>query len=164
MSAFRFCITLVGALCFISMGNYPVSTYYPSRSKESVPDYMELAIISAYAETGVPVEYIRGIVAWECGNDLSVNVTNRNGTVDHGPGLNSRWLNEYAWKYNKGKKVDPHSLHSITIVAKILANNYKVFNEWDMTLTSYRRGVRGAIKHGIDYFYVNNVKRLGTKL
>jgi hypothetical protein len=124
---------------------------------------MEIALASTYAETNVPVEYLRGIVAWECGNDLSRNIKNRNGTIDHGPGLNSRWLDEFAWRFNDGKEINPHSYSAITIVGKILANNYKMLKDWDRTLSSYRWGVQGTIKYGIDRYYIDNVKRLGKR-
>lgn len=158
-----FVLVVFGTFLFLSSMNYekPVSSI-PSRSKEYVPP-LETMIVKAYAETGVPVEYIRGIVAWECGNDLSRNVRNRNGTIDHGPGLNSRWLKEFAWRFNEGEKIDPHSLHSILIAARILANNYKALHDWDWTISSYRWGVQGTIMHGVDRYYVDNVKRLGRK-
>lgn len=163
MKAGMMLVIVSGMLLFVSSAGRDVSsTGIPSRSKESI-NPLEMAIASAYAETGVPAEHIRGVVAWECGNDLSRDVKNRNGTIDHGPGLNSRWLKEFAWRFNGGKKIDPHSLNSVLIVARILANNHEVFNEWDRTLSSYRWGVQGTVMHGIDRYYVDNVKRLGTK-
>jgi len=135
-------------------------TVIPAKSRDIV-DYFELAMVQAYVDTGVPMEYLRGVVAWECGNDLSRNVKNKNGTVDHGPGLNSKWLKEFAWRFNDGKEIDPHSYSSIKIVGRILANNYKVFHDWDWTISSYRWGVQGTIMHGVDRYYIDNVKRLG---
>jgi len=125
--------------------------------------FLEQEIIKVAKETGVPIDYLRGIIAWECGNDLSLKVKNSNGTVDYGPGLNSRWLKEFAWRFNDGKKIDPHSYSSIKIVGRILANNHKVLRDWDWTLTSYRWGVQGTIMHGVDHYYVDNVKRLGKQ-
>lgn len=158
-----FVLTVAGTFLFLSFMEYekPISGV-PSRSREQVPP-LETMIAKAYAETGVPVEYIRGVVAWECGNDLSRNVRNRNGTIDHGPGLNSRWLDEFAWRFNGGRKINPHSLNSVLITARILANNHKALHDWDWTISSYRWGVQGTIMHGIDRYYVENVKRLGAK-
>ena len=124
-------------------------------------DPLDWAIIKASAETNVPINYLRGIVNWECNNDLSTKVKNTNGTFDLGPGLNSRWIGEYTWRFNKGKHFDPHSIESIIIVARILANNYKVFHNWNWTISSYRRGVIGTIEYGIDKYYVDNVKLAG---
>ena len=161
MGGVAFVSIVLGTFLFLSsMGYTPDPLYTPSRSRETV-EPLETAIITAYAKTEVPVEYIRGIVAWECGNDLSRNVKNRNGTIDHGPGLNSRWLEEFAWRFNDGKKIDPHSLEAITITAKILSNNYKVLHDWDWAISSYRWGVQGTIMHGVDRYYVNSVKKLG---
>lgn len=125
-------------------------------------DPLSWAIIKASAETNVPINLLHGIIEWECGNDLSTKVKNKNGTIDLGPGLNSRWIREYQWRFNNDKSFDPHSLESVTIVARILANNYKVFHDWDLTLTSFRWGVSGTIRHGIDYYYVTNVRSLGN--
>jgi hypothetical protein len=123
---------------------------------------LELTIIDAWRETKVPMSLLKGIIAWECNNDFSLKIKNKNKTYDLGPGLNSKWLKEFAYRFNKGKKIDPHSLEAVFIVARILANNHKVFNNWDWTITSYRRGVEGSIMNGIDWYYANNVRRLGN--
>jgi hypothetical protein len=60
-------------------------------------------------------------------------------------------------------KIDPHSFSAITVVARILANNYKVLHDWDWTISSYRWGVQGTIMHGVDRYYIDNVKLLGNK-
>jgi hypothetical protein len=122
---------------------------------------LEHEIREASISTNVPVEYLRGVIAWECGNDFSKVVKNRNGTVDRGPGLNSRWLHEFSWRFNGGQKIDPHSYSSIKVVARILANNYKIFHDWNLTLTSYRWGVKGTIMRGVDVWYVDNVRQSG---
>lgn len=124
---------------------------------------LEQEIRKVSDETKVPIEYLRGIIAWECKNNFASKVRNRNGTFDYGPGLNSRWLEEFAWRFNDGKKIDPHSYSSIKVVGRILANNYKALHDWEWTLTSYRWGVQGTIMHGVDRYYVDNVKRLGEK-
>jgi hypothetical protein len=163
MGAIFAIIVLVTVFVFMSFAPYKtVDTSIPSRSRDAI-DPMEVALATAYADTGVPVEHLRGVVTWECGNDLSRDVKNRNGTIDHGPGLNSRWLKEFAWRFNDGKKIDPHSYSSIKVVARILANNHKVLHDWDWTISSYRWGVRGTIMHGVDRYYIDNVKRLGIK-
>jgi len=156
-------IVVVVGFLFLSSASYSnTDSTTPSRSRDTI-DPMEVALATTYAETGVPVEYLRGVVAWECGNDLSINVKNRNGTVDHGPGLNSRWLEEFAWRFNGGVKIDPHSYSAIKVVGRILANNHKVLKDWDWTISSYRWGVQGTIMRGVDKYYVDNVKRLGRK-
>ncbi len=147
-------------LLFASSAPYSTAAVL-SRSHDGF-DPLEVAIAEAYAETGVPVEYIRGVVAQECGNDLSKDARNRNGTVDHGPGLNSRWLDDYAWRFNGGRKVDPHSIESVLIVGRILAANHRALEDWDKTISSYRWGVGGTRKYGIDRQYVNKVKEYGT--
>ena len=122
---------------------------------------LESIIIDAWRETKVPMSILKGIIAWECNNDFSLKIQNKNKTYDLGPGLNSRWIREYEWRFNNGEKINPHSINSVFIVARILANNYKVLHDWNWTITSYRRGVVGTIEYGIDKYYIDNVLRLG---
>ncbi len=149
---------IVGCIILLlSMTHYEdAPCYMPSRSQEKI-NMVNVIIVKAWAETDVPQNILRGLIYWECGNKFYLKVKNKNGTTDHGPGLNSKWLTEYAWRFNKGRPINPHSVDSIMIVARILRNNHNVFHDWNWTLTSYRRGINGAIKYGIDWYYVKNV-------
>jgi len=127
-----------------------------------MPSEIEKYCVLGSEETRVPLSIIRGIVLYESKGDLKASNKNRNGTIDLGPGqLNSQYLSYYEWKFNKGKKIDPHSAESILITARIMAANYKEFRDWMRAITAYRWGITGTKKHGVDDIYVWNVLNEG---
>ena len=111
------------------------------------------------AETGVPVELVEGVVLHESGGDLGhPPIPCADGSHDLGPGLNSRWMEYHAWRFNGGKEIDPAAPESALIVARILAWHLATMVDEDMALTAYRRGQRGARAHGVDREYVERVR------
>lgn len=81
---------------------------------------------------------------------------NLDGTIDRGLfQLNSAWLNEFSWRYNQGKKIDPYDEWTSTSVAlQYLAALIKATGSIRDALIAYNCGLarfeRGAPQDSID--------------
>jgi hypothetical protein len=129
--------------------------------KTNIDTIKDCAYYAAVAETEtkVPARITLALgFDVEAGRNLNHQpVRNKNGTYDLGPGLNSKYLEWYAGRFNGGVKINPTSPESMLIVARILEWNYKALGNWPMAFTAYRWGIEGAKKHGIDIEYVDRV-------
>ena len=62
--------------------------------------------------------------------------------------INSRWLGDFSWRYNNGKKIDPFSVMCSTRVAlRYLKSLYGYFGTWYQALEAYNAGPR-AVEDG----------------
>jgi soluble lytic murein transglycosylase-like protein len=101
-------------------------------------------IIGASAEHGIPYDIAYRLASWESGYDVRATNKNKNGTVDKGLFmLNSRWLKEFAIRYNGGSKIDPFNpVVNARVAMAHLANLYRVTGKWRLALAAYNCGLK----------------------
>ena len=121
-----------------------------------------LCILSTGLVHAAPAKILDAL-RWEESHNKNHEVNhNRNGTKDCGPfQLNSQYLDYFAWKYNKGKKINPFNERESRRVASdylddlqtfILGNHladarfkqserwYEIIQAWNCGLSQYLRG------------------------
>jgi hypothetical protein len=123
-------------------------------SPVTIRDYAELGAL----ETGIPAEWILAVTIHESGGDLKhAPARCSDGSVDLGPGFNSRWLSWYAKAFNAGKHFDPTSPYAVLIVARALRWNYDSLGTLELAATGYHKGRGWAKRHGVHRGYVAKV-------
>lgn len=68
---------------------------------------------------------------------------NRNGTKDYGlMQLNSKYISEYTWRYNHGKKIMVFNpINSLHVGMKKLAHLYTIIGNWRGAFAAYNCGL-----------------------
>lgn len=116
------------------------------------PQYRRL-IYQAAMEAGIPAKYLDGIASAE--SDYTPKAVSKD-TFDRGMfQLRKHYDKERALRWGAFDPFDPES--SSRIAARLLAEGYEYFNDWPLAITSYRHGIAGAKKKGVDAWYVNRV-------
>jgi soluble lytic murein transglycosylase-like protein len=134
----------------------------------ATPSYLPI-VEKASRETGVPVHIIMGVILSESSGDPGcVSPYRLDGHRDEGiMQLNSKYLDYFSWKFNRGVKVHPFSpSSSIPVGARILAFNFRYYENWVEALAAYRQGIGGVNKNSVthaSFCYIDNVFRYGMK-
>lgn len=91
----------------------------------------------------VPVLYAWKLIQWESRWDAEAEYVNKDGSKDIGlMQLNSRYLDDYKWRYNGGVPFNPYNWkHSISIGIHHLAVLYKHTGTWQGAIASYNLGL-----------------------
>ena len=127
-------------------------------------------IMKASREAKIPASLLAGLLYAESEGVASCTSERRaDGYRDEGIAqLNSRYLPYFAWKFNKGKKVDPYSpAQAIPVAARILKFNYAYFGDWVEAIAAYRQGITGILNNGVTHIsalYVDKVLQKGYLL
>ena len=109
-----------------------------------IPKQYRDNIYKACAEVQIPQDILARIIEAESSWDYTKKSSpNKNGTIDHGLcQLNSKSLEDFAYRYNKGETIDPYNPElSIRIAAKYLASLQKSTNDWRKTVAAYNCGL-----------------------
>jgi hypothetical protein len=71
--------------------------------------------------------------------------------------INETYRDERIKRYGE---YDPHdSLQAAIIAGHVLMHNLEVFGDTDMAIAAYRQGVRGVQKYGVQWWYVDRVRK-----
>jgi soluble lytic murein transglycosylase-like protein len=114
-----------------------------------VPDVFYDFVVAACVDYGVPLKYFAKLLWVESGYDpLCTSGPNDNGTYDLGIAqLNSRYIEEFAWRYDFGT-IDPFNpLQAIRVAAKHLSVMYKHTGDWRSAFAAYNAGL-SRVKSG----------------
>ena len=91
----------------------------------------------------IPSEILARVIQAESNWNPICTSINKNGTIDSGIAqLNSRYLDEFAWRYNLGKPIDAYNPEeAIRIACLHLARLQSVTGNWRDTIASYNAGL-----------------------
>lgn len=134
----------------------------------ATPSYLPI-VEKASRETGVPVHIIMGVIITESNGDPSCASARRaDGHRDEGiMQLNSKYLDYFSWKFNRGVAVLPFApASSIPVGARILAFNFRYYGNWVEALAAYRQGIGGVQKNSVthaSFCYIDHVFEYGMK-
>jgi len=109
-----------------------------------IPKQYRESIYKACTEVKIPQDILARIIEAESSWDYTKkSLPNKNGTIDHGLcQLNSKSLEDFQYRYNKGETIDPYNPElSIRIAARYLASLQKITNDWRKTVAAYNCGL-----------------------
>jgi hypothetical protein len=128
-----------------------------------VPGRYQWLFQACEGETGFPAEIVGKLVGnaenWSW-NPKAKGPKRKDGHRDLGLFQhNSKYVPEFAYRYNDGKPYDPMDPKQAAIITfRILADNYRQLDgDMTMTIASYRQGVSGVKKNGPTMWYVNRI-------
>jgi soluble lytic murein transglycosylase-like protein len=129
---------------FFALAVFAAGSANNSRTELAEADLSLWPIVAAEAEdAGVPGWLAYSLIDAESGwRVFAVNV-NRNGTRDLGLAqLNDRSLDEFAWRYNDGRPVNPFDPATAARVAlRYLAALYRATGNWEGAVAAYNCGL-----------------------
>lgn len=131
----------------------------------TVPVGMGDYFVSACLKYNVPVEYAYRLIEYESKwNRYAVN-ENSDGTSDAGlMQLNSAFLDDFSWRYNKGVPINPFDwkvnldvgLHHLSVLRKHTGSWYNAVAAYNMGLTAFRtKKIYVTTRRQLDYVFQN---------
>lgn len=129
---------------------------------QKLDKYQEI-IKKSCKEEGIPTFVLAGLLWAESeGNPNSISGKRADGSRDEGIAqLNSKYLDYFSWKFNKGKKINPFDPSvAIPVAARILKHNYAHFGNWYEAIAAYRQGIKGVEKDGITHHSVKYLLKI----
>lgn len=150
---------LTGALCLSCV--QPISQYDLEIDADSLPGGdKELTIyqIASY-ETGCPEWVIKGIRFAESSYGTNSAHPDPLDIGDFGLHELPSYHAERALKWGEYNPYCP--LQSAIIAGRIIMENYQLTGDMDQSISAYRRGLTGTRRDGVNWVYVEKVKRGG---
>lgn len=121
-----------------------VAVYVRPDPAHTIPDKYADMIAENAERNGVPVWIVARMIEWESGwNPRRKSQRNANGSYDYGlMQLNSRYLDEYSWKYNEGEEIDPYDPETnIRVGVRYLSHLRAHTASWYEALWAYNAGL-----------------------
>lgn len=108
-----------------------------------VPERYKASFWRYVRETGIPADIACRLVFQESSWNRFATHRNHDGSVDRGLlQLNSKYLPDYAWRYNDGRRVNPLDPETALRVGfRKLAHNYRMTGSWWAAVASYNCGL-----------------------
>jgi soluble lytic murein transglycosylase-like protein len=128
----------------------------------SIPKrYIDVVTKSA-VDNGIPVWLLARLIEYESSWNSKTNRKNMNGSRDLGIAqFNDRYLTDYYWFDNGGKKFDPmNPYEAIPVMARYLKRLYRATGEWRLAVLAYNVGLSRVRRWEIPKIGLVHMKRI----
>lgn len=102
-----------------------------------------ICVMTLNVEYQIPLYSLLRLIEIESGYNPNKTSRNRNGTFDYGlMQLNSKYIPDYEWRYNQGKKIKRFNpVVSLRVGMKKLHHLYTILGEWEGAFAAYNCGL-----------------------